>query len=190
MTLQKILPFAHDLLAKALKNGGIAVDATMGNGNHTLRLAELVGRRGHVYAFDIQAQALTQTKERLQTAGLLERTSLYLQGHETVSSVIPPAHHGHVQAAIFNLGYLPGSDKSIVTTPHTTLAAIEQLLHLLSPTGIIILVIYHGHDGGKVERDMLLPFVAQLPQRDFHVLQYQFLNQQNNAPFIIAIERK
>ena len=98
MTLQKILPFAHDLLAKALKNGGIAVDATMGNGNDTLRLAELVGRRGHVYAFDIQAQALTQTKERLQTAGLLERTSLYLQGHETVSSVIPPAHHGHVQA--------------------------------------------------------------------------------------------
>ena len=30
--------------------------------------------------------------------------------------------------AIFNLGYLPGGDKSIVTKPETTISAIEQLL--------------------------------------------------------------
>lgn len=190
MTLQKILTFAHDLLAKALKNGGFAVDATMGNGNDTLRLANLVGSKGHVYAFDIQAQALENTQQRLQAANLEARVSLYLQGHEHVAHVIPKTLHGKIKAAIFNLGYLPGSDKTVVTTPQTTLTAIEQLLAMLAPTGIVIIVVYHGHEGGKVERDALMPFVTQLSQQEFHVLQYQFLNQQNNAPFIIAIERK
>lgn len=56
--------------------------------------------------------------------------------------------------------------------------------------GIIILVIYHGHDEGKLERDALLKYLKELDQQKAHVLQYQFINQKNNAPFICAIEKR
>lgn len=190
MILQKILPFAHDLLAKALPHGGIAVDATMGNGHDTLYLTQLVGPNGHVYAFDIQAQALTNTALRLSAAGLESRASLYLTGHENVEAIIPTHHHGKIQAAIFNLGYLPGSDQQLVTTPQTTIEAINKLLNMLAPNGIIILVVYHGHEGGQIERDALLDFVAQLASYHFSVLKYQFFTPKNNAPFLLVIERK
>jgi hypothetical protein len=53
-----------------------------------------------------------------------------------------------------------------------------------------VLVIYHGHEQGKQERDDLLTYVQNLDQKDVHVLQYRFMNQQNNPPFIIAIEKR
>ena len=68
---------------------------------------------------------------------------------------IPFEYHGKITGAIFNLGYLPGGDKTIVTKPETTISAIEQLFTIMAPEGIIVLVIYHGHPEGAVERDML-----------------------------------
>ncbi|MDU4300787.1 MAG: rRNA methyltransferase, partial [Eikenella corrodens] len=62
--LDNILPFAHRLLAQATPEGGIAVDATAGNGHDTLFLAQCVGSGGRVYAFDIQPQALAATQAR------------------------------------------------------------------------------------------------------------------------------
>lgn len=44
-------------------------------------------------------------------------------------------HKGHIDAAIFNLGYLPKGDKSIVTKPDTTIQAINSLLSLMSIEG-------------------------------------------------------
>ena len=55
--------------------------------------------------------------------------------------------------------------------------------------GLIVLVVYHGHEGGKEEKESLMHYVQQLPQSYVHVLSYQFLNQQNNPPFIIALEK-
>ncbi len=52
-----------------------------------------------------------------------------------------------------------------------------------------MLVIYHGHPGGKEERDMVMDYVRQLPQKYIHVLKYEFLNQQNDPPFVIALEK-
>ena len=45
-----------------LKEGDVAVDFTMGNGNDTLFLSKTVGESGKVYAFDIQEAALTSTE--------------------------------------------------------------------------------------------------------------------------------
>ena len=73
MQLQGILPFAHSLLSGCLKTGDIAVDGTMGNGNDTLFLAQLVGETGKVYAFDIQAAALLATERRLREADVFVR---------------------------------------------------------------------------------------------------------------------
>ncbi|MBL1704899.1 rRNA methyltransferase, partial [Klebsiella pneumoniae] len=55
---------------------------------------------------------------------------------------------------------------------------------------IIVLVIYHGHPEGQVERDAVLKFAEELDQKQAHVLRYGFINQQNNPPFIVAIEER
>ncbi|MED3549013.1 class I SAM-dependent methyltransferase [Cytobacillus praedii] len=190
MKLDGILPFARKLIDKAVSPGDCVVDATLGNGHDTLFLAHLIGEAGLVYGFDIQEEAVSTTKKRLLEEKLGDRVQLFHKGHEHIFTSIPKSHHGKLKAAIFNLGYLPGGDKTIVTTPGTTISAIEQLLEIMSPEGIIVLVIYHGHQEGALERDALLQFVKQLDQRAAHVMQYQFINQQNNPPFIIAIEKR
>lgn len=189
MKMDKILPFAKSLLHKAVNPGDIVVDATVGNGYDTVFLAGLVGESGHVFGFDIQEEAIAASKDRLIKQNLSERVTLFQSGHEHLFKLIPHIGHGKVTGAIFNLGYLPGSDKTIVTKPETTIAAIHQLLEIMTSEGIIVLVIYHGHKGGAEERDSLLSYCRQLDQKTAHVLQYQFINQQNSPAFIIAIEK-
>ncbi|MFC7787024.1 MAG: class I SAM-dependent methyltransferase [Bacillota bacterium] len=190
MKLDRILPFARELLERAVKPGDITIDATLGNGHDTLFLARLVGENGRVYGFDIQEEAIENTKEQLITHDLAHRVTLFHQGHETVMNVIPPLHHGKVTGAVFNLGYLPGGDKEIVTRPKTTILALNQILEMMAPEGILVLVIYHGHPEGAVERDYLLRYVERLDQNYVHVLRYQFINQLNNPPFIVALEKR
>ncbi|WP_160724063.1 class I SAM-dependent methyltransferase [Bacillus sp. USDA818B3_A] len=190
MKMERILPFAKTLLKNAISPGDIVVDATLGNGHDTLFLADLVGETGKVYGFDVQQEAIEATKKRLIENHLLDRVTIFHAGHEHVSVKIPDVENGKITGAIFNLGYLPGGDKSIVTHSESTIAAIEQLLAIMAPKGIIVLVIYHGHEQGAVERDDLLEYCQKLDQKKAHVLRYQFINQQNNPPFILAIEKR
>ncbi|WP_312469894.1 class I SAM-dependent methyltransferase [Neobacillus sp.] len=190
MKIERILPFAKNLLEKAVQSGDVVVDATLGNGHDTVFLAGLVGESGKVYGFDVQEEAIMASKERLTQHGLSDRVTIFHKGHESLYQMVPPIHHGRITGAIFNLGYLPGSDKTIVTRPKTTIAAIEQLLEIMAPEGIIVLVIYHGHEEGAVERDSLLNYCQHIDQKTAHVLQYQFINQQNYPPFIVAIEKR
>ena len=73
-------------------------------------LAQLAGQ---VYAFDIQEQALVNTQERLEKLGL-QHVQLILDGHQHVDQYVET-----LKAAIFNLGYLPSADKSVITLPAT-----------------------------------------------------------------------
>ncbi|KXU14329.1 SAM-dependent methyltransferase, MraW methylase family [Streptococcus oralis] len=136
-----------------------------------------------VYAFDIQEQALEMTQERLKEAGF-ENAQLILQGHETLDQFVK-----EVKAGIFNLGYLPSADKSIITKPHTTIEALDKLCHHLVKGGRIALMIYYGHEGGDLERDAVLTYVSRLPQQEFTVAVYRTLNQVNHPPFLIMIEK-
>ncbi len=190
MKLERILPFMRTLLGKAVSAGDVTVDATVGNGHDTLFLANLVGPEGKVYGFDIQEEAIQSCSSKLSAQNLNERVSLFQKGHEHVKASVPEKDHGKITGAVFNLGYLPGGDKSIVTGPTTTIAAVEQLLDIMAPEGIIVIVIYHGHPEGQLERDSLLEYAKNIKQDEAHVLQYQFINQQNHPPFILAIEKR
>lgn len=170
MKLERILPFARTLLKTAIEEGDHVIDATLGNGHDTLYLAKLVGETGHVYGFDIQDEAIDQTKLKLEEKAILDRVTLFKSSHEHVETHIPIEKHGTIAAAIFNLGYLPGGDKTIVTKPDSTIAAIEQLLHIMKKEAIIVIVIYHGHEEGQIERDVLLHYVKELDQNRAHVL--------------------
>lgn len=190
MNLQRVLEFARTVLKNAVKPGDSVVDATIGNGHDTLFLAKLTGPDGHVYGFDIQDKAIEQTKERLEAENMLNRITLFQTGHEKLLTMIPANDQKNITGAIFNLGYLPRGDKSIVTKPDTTISAVEQLLKIMPTGGTIVLVVYHGHPEGAIERDSLLQYVENIDQEQAHVLQYGFINQKNNPPFIIAIEKK
>lgn len=185
MILKRVLPFAKELLTRVIEPGNSVIDATAGNGHDTVFLAELVGEKGHVYAFDVQEEAIQSTAEKLQQVNLEGRATLILDGHENVSSYVET----EIAAAIFNLGYLPGSDHEIVTKGASTIQAIDSILHMMKIGGIIVLVVYHGHPGGEDEKNILMNYVSELPQSYVHVLSYQFLNQHNNPPFIIALEK-
>jgi tRNA A58 N-methylase Trm61 len=189
MKLERVLQFAKTLMEKSISPGDVAVDATLGNGNDTVFLADLVGTHGFVFGFDVQKEAIEKSRIKLMEHHFLDRVALFHKGHETIKDSIPATYHGEIKAAIFNLGYLPGSDKSVVTKPDTTISAITQLLEILAPGGMIVLVIYHGHPEGAVERDELMEFVRKIDQKQARVLLYQFLNQKNDPPFIVAIEK-
>ena len=178
--MKRPLEMAHDFLAQVITKDDVVVDATMGNGHDTLFLAKLAKQ---VYAFDIQEQALEKTSQRLQEAGLTN-VDLLLQGHETVDQFVR-----EVKAAIFNLGYLPSADKSIITQPQTTIEALDKLCHILIKGGRIAIMIYYGHEGGDIERDAVMDFVSQLPQQEYTATIYRTLNQINNPPFLVMIEK-
>lgn len=140
----------HELLAAALQSGDAAIDATAGNGHDTLHLARLVGPHGQVFAFDIQPRALELTAARLHAAGIAN-AQLIQANHAEMAAHIPPALHGKFAAAVFNLGFLPGGDKAITTTPADTARALEAARQLLRPGGLLIAVAYIGHPGGDLE---------------------------------------
>lgn len=186
--LQTALHFSHELLQAVVKPGDHVIDATMGNGHDTLFLAQLVGAAGTVYAFDIQAQALENTRQRLTAAAAASQTKLFLAGHETIGEKISPTTP--ITGAIFNLGYLPQSDKSVITLPATTKQAIEAILARLVSKGRLVIVCYYGHPGGESEKEQILAYCQALPQQTYSVLAYQFINQKNNPPILLCIEKK
>ncbi|QVK18821.1 methyltransferase domain-containing protein [Mycoplasmatota bacterium] len=188
MNLERILRYSKTLIKSCTGEGDLVIDATVGNGNDTLFLSQLVKENGHVFGFDIQEQAINQTKKLLGENNC-QNVSLFQIGHEQLKKTIPLKYHGQIASAIFNLGYLPHGDKSITTKKETTIIAIQELLLLLKLNGIIILVIYSGHPEGKEEKETLLNYVKTLNQKQYQVLMYRFINQINDAPFIIAIEK-
>lgn len=186
MKLERILPFAKTLLIAHTNKESIVIDATCGNGNDTYFLARQVPN-GKVYGFDIQTKAIHNTQQKTAE---FHNVELFQASHDNVQQYIPREEHGQIDAAIFNLGYLPKGDKSIVTHPESTIAAINSIFDILAPEGVIVLVIYHGHEEGIIERDAVIEYLRCFDQNKAHVLQYQFINQQNNPPFICAIEKR
>ncbi|MHC6180274.1 tRNA 5-(aminomethyl)-2-thiouridylate-methyltransferase MnmM [Clostridium sp. JNZ X4-2] len=177
---------AKDICMKKLHKGDIAVDATMGNGNDTAALAELVGISGKVYAFDIQKKAVENTRKNIDERNLSKQVKLINDGHENMDRYIDEK----VKLFIFNLGYLPKGRHDVTTKAATTLKAVEKCLKLIQQNGVIILVIYYGHEQGKIEKDALEGYVKTLNQREYNVVKASFVNQINCPPMLIIIEKR
>ncbi len=183
--LRNARALAADYIARAVRPGDTVVDATMGNGKDTQFLCELAGESGRVYAFDVQAEAVTRTRERLAQAGLIERATLLLAGHETMALHVPSG----VQAVMFNLGWLPGAAHAVTTRTDTTLAAVDAAVALLAPGGIVTVCIYPGHEEGTRELHALTDYAAGLSVQRYNVLHHRFLNAGEQTPQLILIQR-
>ena len=116
----------------------------------------------------------------------MEDFKLILDGHENMDSYITEG----VSCVLFNLGYLPRAKHQIITKPDTTIKAIEKSLEVLKPHGVVSIAIYTGHEGGMDEFNAVLEYVKNLDQTKFNVLNCNFVNQINNPPRLVLIEKK
>lgn len=183
--MQNILTFAKFLITENIPHDGVVGDFTMGNGSDTLFLAQHV-RGGRVYAFDIQQQALDNTRARLDANGVAN-AELILDSHSNLDRYI----HEPLDGGMFNLGYLPGSDRTVTTRLATTLEAVHKAVGLLKLGGVLVIVVYPGHDEGALEGRTLESELSKLDSKRYDVLIYRLVNKiSENCPYILAIERR
>lgn len=182
----KATSFVHYILKGKINTGDTVVDATMGNGNDTLFLANLVGPSGNVFSFDIQEIALDRTLTKI-IDNKLENSNIKLinDSHENIENYLTT----NIDAAMFNLGYLPQGDHSIITRPASTIKSIKSILKLLKPKGIVSIIIYYGHKGGIEEMQQVLNFLEGLSGKNFTVMKCNYMNQGNNPPIIILVQK-
>lgn len=176
---------AHLVIRHTLQPGDWVVDATVGNGYDTLRLAQCVGPTGRVFGFDIQEAALAAAAERLTG---LNQVTLFHSSHEHLVECLPDAARGRLKGVMFNLGYLPGSTKNIITTPAITISALQQALTHLAVGGRITIVLYPGHAGGIDEAAAVRAFAKTLPDT-FAASHGTRLNTTRSVPELLVIER-
>lgn len=176
---------AREAIQRTVLPGDSVIDATMGNGHDTLMLCEAVGPGGRVYAFDIQLQAVDETEKRLREHGMADRATLIHAGHERMAEYVKEP----VKAVMFNLGWLPGGNHSVTTKWETTRQAVESALTLLSPSGVVVICAYPGHEEGAREERELTAFLSGLSNRQYNVLHQRFLNATSGAPECYVIQR-
>ncbi len=163
------------IMEKALKEKDIVIDATIGNGNDTLKLAKIVNK-GFVYGFDIQEEALINT-EKLLTSNNINNYKLFNISHEFIYETLQHLK-AKVSMVIFNLGYLPNGDKTIMTNKITTIKAIEGSLKLLNKKGTILLIVYPHKEGKEEAKEIIKKYKCNI-----------YKNTDNTeAPYLIEIK--
>ena len=177
---------AHEAVRAVVEPGETVVDATAGNGHDTLFLARLVGSEGCVLAFDVQEEALAATRVRLtghkiggDTVVLLQESHVELDKHVTAP----------VAAVMFNLGYLPGSDRQCRTTPGETLRALALAWDVLREGGILSVVCYRGHAGGAEEAGEVVRF-AEACSSGGASLTILGRGESETGPFLVALRKR
>ena len=180
----QITQWCANFIRQQVQKGDFCIDATMGNGNDTLLLAQLCGESGKVLAFDIQEQALTATRKKLSTEHAPENYTLLLESHTNMSKYAEP---DSISCIVFNFGYLPGGDHALATKGETSIQALTQALSLLKKGGMISLCIYSGGDTGFEEKEKILEYIKGLPGREYTVIVNEYYNRKNCPPMPVFI---
>lgn len=170
-------------ISSLLRDGDAAVDATVGNGNDTLKLSRAVGLSGRVYGFDIQQTAIDSAKTQPYPYG---NVSFFNASHSHMDMYVKEP----VRMVIFNLGYLPGGDHTIATKSETTIPAIEKAMSLILPGGAVVLVIYSGGDTGFDESDTVMQYLREIDYKKYNVLFFDYINRPKNPPTVCVIQKK
>ncbi len=168
-----------------LHAGDVAVDFTMGNGHDTEFLCRTVGEGGRVYAFDIQAAAVESTARRLQEVGCPQNYTLIHDSHHNVKQYVKEP----IKAGMFNLGWLPGGDKSITTLRETTLPALADAIDLLDRDAVLNVAVYPGHDEGDAEGKLICDYLSGISRHRICATKVKILNSPT-SPYFIVIETK
>ena len=180
-----LLSLHKQFIKDHLREGDVCADFTMGNGYDTVFLSQIVGEKGHVYAFDVQKQALDKTKKRLEDTGCPDNVTLILDSHSNAASYIKTK----IKAGMFNLGWLPGSDRKVTTMRATTLPAVETAISLLDKDSVLTIAIYPGHEEGDAEGKMLEEYFSTLSRFEICATKVGIVNS-GAAPYFFVLETK
>ena len=180
-----LLELQKEFILKHLKSGDCAVDFTMGNGYDTEFLSKTVGENGKLWAFDIQDQALESTRARLASTGCPENYTLIKDSHHNAKNYVDIK----IKAGMFNLGWLPGGDKTITTMRETTMPAVEAAIELLDQDAILNIAVYPGHPEGDLEGKMLEEYFESLSRFKVCVTKVKIINSAT-SPYFFMIETK
>lgn len=185
--VRNLLVTAHERISQVVSAGDLVVDATMGNGHDTLFLAKCVGSGGVVIAFDMQSDALVATRERLVEEGIEpSRFQLHQKSHAELNEYVTT----DVAAVVFNLGYLPRADKSLVTQTDSTIIALNHSISCLRSGGVLSVMCYPGHSGGDAEAEAVVRWMKELEPSIAKVDKYQRINAEEKSPFLmVALKR-
>lgn len=178
----QLLDFAKSLLCENIPSDGVLVDFTMGNGHDTLYLSKLVPN-GKVYAFDVQDMAIENTR-RLLDENKVTNAILIKDSHEHVLKYVTE----EIDGGMFNLGYLPGSDKVVHTMRKSTELAVLGAIERLKKGAHLVISVYPGHEEGKLEGELLINMLSKLDRRKYCAMNYRIINAAD-SPFVIAIEK-
>lgn len=196
------------------------VDGTCGNGHDTLFLAETLQTVSHkprgVFAFDVQTAALETTRARLAAGKCLEYVSLLLQSHADLADALsrpenrPPSLAGselcpkdtpaffkdgtaaplRIALAMYNLGFLPRSDKRVTTLAGETLVSLKSAATLLVPHGLLAVHAYAGHPGGLEELEAVDAWCSALPFDEWAAARYTLCNKTRNPEVLFLVEKR
>ena len=176
------LGVVHTFLKQHVKEGSFCIDATAGKGRDTALLCRLAGARGRVLAFDIQQDAVTQTRELLEKEGL--QADVILDSHANMEQY---AEAERVDCVVFNFGRLPGGDPKIFTQADSSVRAIESGLRLLKPGGVMAIALYYGKENGYDEKHAIEQYLKTIDDKLFTVLSCEWSNRKGEPPLPILI---
>lgn len=176
------LGVVHEFLKQNVREGAFCIDATAGKGRDTALLCRLAGERGRVLAFDIQQDAVSQTRELLAREGL--SAEVFLDSHANMERY---AGAETVDAVVFNFGRLPGGDPNIFTVADSSVQAIEAGLRLLKTGGVMAIALYYGKENGYDEKHAVLEYLKTVDDRKYTVLCCEWSNRRGEPPLPILI---
>ena len=172
--------FLQDYKGKNL----VAVDMTLGNGNDLRKLFDTLGNESKLYGFDIQELSIKNTKEKFNE-NEFSNINLILDSHEYIDKYV----RENIDIAVYNLGYLPKGDKNIVTNYKKVIKSLKALLEKLNLNSKVFITFYPGHPSGLEEAIHIEKYLKKLNQKEFEIIKFDFINQKNNPPFLITLEK-
>jgi 16S rRNA C1402 N4-methylase RsmH len=177
---------AHDIIKnhvlKLNKKELLAVDATVGNGQDLLFLAELE-EVNHIVGFDIQEAAIQICYKHV--SGFNKPIELFLDSHHHIDQYVQK-----VDIAMFNLGYLPTGNKEIVTRVDSSLEAIKKTIQLLSNDGILTIMTYPGHEEGYREHEEIEKYLSHFYDKEINIFNLSLKNTYKICPNIYVIIKR
>lgn len=180
--MKRIVDYARVFIKDYISSGDCCVDFTMGNGHDTLFLAKQC-YPGKVVAFDIQLEAIENTKQLLMQENI-DNVTLILESHEHFDHYVD-----RFKVGIFNFGYLPNSAIIQPTLLQSSQIAVEKALEHLQVKGILLLVLYPGHYQGKEECDFFDERIYTLDPYYYESFLFK-MAVKRNCPYILGIEKK
>ena len=115
----------------------VAIDATVGNGYDTLYLSNHYKK---VIGIDIQELAVKRSKEKTKE---LSNVEIYLDDFNNIEK------YNYANLIVFNLGFLPGSNRKVKTQDYTSNQAVLNAYKILD--GKMLVACYIQHEGGYDE---------------------------------------